>query len=534
MRQDAHAVGNAQQAVQGSGVQNNYYGAGARQAESAVSITPPFGRRNARRPVRGRDEMLDQLAGAVGEVSVIHGLGGCGKTTLALEVAYRVRQRGTEVWWVSAVESDGLVAGMRTVGRRLGLTDAELDHADVADLIWARLAARPEPWLLVLDNADDPRILAGPGSWTGEGLGWLRPVESGPVELGQAGSAVGQVLVTSRDGAEGSWGSWCIRHRLPVLPVGDAARVLSDRAGSAAGTDDEARALAERLGGLPLALRIAGSYLAESAAVPAAFAEPGQIRTYSEYQDGLDAGELDKVFRAPGTDEPSQDEARRLIGRTWDLTFAVLESRQLPEARRLLRLLACLADAPIPYELVLHPATMAESALFDGLTGARLWQVLQALDSFGLIELDATANAAIPVAQVHPLVRDTSAPRRDLAETDRAAYLDLAARLLARAAAGNMTSVRQDPRTWPAWFQLGPHVVHVFNVIVAERPDAVSAGLADAALFTYQMAMLGDDAGAEAEYREVLAARLRVLGPEHPDTKGIAKRLADLERRKQG
>lgn len=33
--------------------------------------------------------------------------------------------------------------------------------------------------------------------------------------------------------------------------------------------------MAGRLGGLPLALKIAGSYLAQSASIPAAFADPG-------------------------------------------------------------------------------------------------------------------------------------------------------------------------------------------------------------------------------------------------------------------
>jgi len=543
MRQDASASGNAQQAVQGSGVQIINYGVSAASTESAISIAPPFGRRDAQhRPVRGRDALLAELAGAAGQVRVVHGLGGCGKTTVALEVAYRAQLRGAEVWWIAAVEQDGLVAGLRTVGRRVGVTDAELNRGDVCDVLWERLNARPEPWLLVLDNADDPRILNGPAASLSEGSGWLRPVES----------PSGQVLVTSRDGAESSWGSWCIRHRLPVLPVDEAAKVLLDRAGHLAGSDDEARALADRLGGLPLALRIAGSYLAQAAAVPAAFAEPGLIRTFRQYRDALDAGDLDAVFRAPGTGQPSQDEARRLIGRTWDLSLDLLDARQLPEARRLLRLLACFADAPIPYELLLHPATLAASSFFEGLTGARLWEVLRALDAFGLIELAPRAQTEIPVARLHPLVRDTSAD---------AAYLNLAASLLGRAAQTEEAGQPDDPPMWPAWQLLSPRILYLFESAASEYPDdsvvalAAAANLAgryqaqqgmyrqseavrrrvlavlekklgsdhqDTLAIRYNVARMmaerGDYAGAEAEFRDVSAARLEVLGPAHHGT----------------
>ena len=89
------------------------------------------------------------------------------------------------------------------------MTDAELEHGDAADVIWQRLAGRQDPWLLVIDNADDPQVLAGAGTCVAEGRGWLRPV------VGQTG----MVLVTSRDGSKESWGSWPRRHRLQMLPA---------------------------------------------------------------------------------------------------------------------------------------------------------------------------------------------------------------------------------------------------------------------------------------------------------------------------
>jgi hypothetical protein len=528
LRQEASAADHAQQAVVGSGTQYNYFATQQTEAEAAVSIAPPLGQRDEAMPLRGRDHLLAELTGARGQVHVVHGLGGCGKTRLALETAYQAQLSGTDVWWIPATESGELVAGMRSLGRRLGLTDAELAHGDAADRIWQRLLTWPEPWLLVLDNADDPQILAGAGRRVTDGRGWLRPVTS----------AAGAVLVTSRDGTEVSWGRQCRRHR------------------------------AERLGGLPLALKIAGSYLYESASVPLAFADPGVIRTYRQYREALDGG----TFPTPSA-ELTQDQARELIGRTWHLTLDLLDARQVPEARLLLRLLAAFADAPIPYELLLHPETMAASPLFEAITGPRLWQVLQALDGFGLIDLDASGDVA--VARLHPLVRDTSRA----ADEQRPAYVALVGSLLERAVSAPEMGLPEDPPGWPLWQLLAPHAIQVFDSVTAAPglADGVAMAAATAAYYAarYQrahglhaqpeavlrrvlaireeilgaehpdtlssrhsligvMAERGDHAGAESEFREVLAAKLQVLGPDHSSTRATAAWVDYYERREGG
>ena len=509
--QKASASGSAQQAVLGSGTQHVYLGERERQREPAVSIAAPVGQRDAGLPLRGRDGLLAELAGAGPRVRVLHGLGGCGKTRLALEAAFQAHQRGTEVWWISAAEPGVLAAGMGALGRRLGVTDSELEHGDAADVIWQRLAGREDPWLLVFDNADDPQVLAGAGMCVAEGRGWLRPA------AGQAG----MVLVTSRDGSPASWGSWSRRHRLEMLPGDPAAEMLADHAGHhrGLGSEEDARLLALRLGGLPLALKIAGSYLAEAAAIPAAFADTGVIRTYRQYQHAIEAGDLATAFPVPGG-RLTREQARGLIGRTWDLTLDLLDSRPLPEARQVLRLLASFADAPVPYELLLHPDTLAASRPLRDITGSRLWQALKALNDFGLIDLDPSSQtrSAVLVARLHPLVRDTSRPP---AGPDRLPFLELATRLLGRAARAEETGLPEDPPKWPIWHLLAPHSAVVFGSLesAADCPDdAVEAAAYAAQMAARYRAGQGFHGQAEAEYRDVLAARLRVLGPDNPST----------------
>ena len=76
--QDVSAAGQAQQAVQGSGVQNVYLQGSDRDFEPVVSVVSPFGQRDEKLPVRGRDELLNELAANTVDTRmwVIHGLGG--------------------------------------------------------------------------------------------------------------------------------------------------------------------------------------------------------------------------------------------------------------------------------------------------------------------------------------------------------------------------------------------------------------------------------------------------------------------------
>jgi len=529
VRLDVAGHDRSQQATLGAGTQHNYFGRGGpSEAETPVSIAPPAGQRDGRFPLRGRDKLLSELLGAGSGpgVRVIHGMGGCGKTSLALEAAYLASQRGVEVWWVSAAEKFRFVAGMRALGRRLGVTDDELRHGEAADLLWRRLSGWNQEWLLVIDSADDPHILAGPGLRTADGTGWLRPVAPG----------AGLVLVTSRDGHTTSWGAWCRLYPIGMLAATEAVQVLADRTGvhhDKLGGNPGAEALADRLGRLPLALRIAGSFLAELADIPPAFADPAIIRSYLEYRKTLEQGDLRSAFpsREPSTLTP--DQARDIIDRTWELTLDQLESRQFHEARLLLRLLACLAEAPIPYELLLHTPTLASSPLFADITGPRLWQVLQALAGFGLIELTGGQDQAAPrVIRLHPLVRDTS--RAGSSKSEQEEYLSLAASLLRAAALSEATGSPEDAPNWPRWQALAPHALHTFETMVAggdySDEALIAAAYAADRAACYQAAQ-GLISPAEATHRAVLQVRVRTLGADHPDTidtrHSIARRLSE-------
>ncbi|MER6921362.1 tetratricopeptide repeat protein [Streptomyces spiralis] len=473
----------------------------------AVTVAPPMGLRDPHRPVRGRDELFGQVEAALSApgtrlVQVLCGMGGSGKTTIALELVSRRLSRAEQVWWVDARQETTLEAGLRAVARQAGASEDQLRAGDTTDVLWSYLAQYERPWLLVVDNADDPVLLDGPGKLS-EGTGWIRlPADSR-----------GSVLVTTRDSTPQTWGGACALH--PVRPLtGDditsAVQILRDHAGEVAGSSDEARLLARRLGGLPLALRLAGTYLADANNVPAPYREPDTPVDFRSYHAALDRG-LEHVDRD------------NVIAQTWAMSVKLLDQRGLALAQPLLRLIATFADAPLPYTLLLTPRTLASSGELAQLDGPGVWGLLTALAGLGLIDLQpSTSSNALPALRVHPLVRDAS--------LDQAA-LGTVVSALHSAALADETGIPEEPDYWEHWRLLQPHALDVFHrVTVAESADrTITTAAAQAANFAARyLQVTGQYGQARSEFEAVLAHRRRVLGDTHPSTVATRHNLAGV------
>ncbi|KAI1525006.1 kinesin light chain [Pyrenophora tritici-repentis] len=92
----------------------------------------------------------------------IYGLGGCGKTALALEAAYRAgeQQPAHAIFWVPAVSRESFEQAYREIGRLLRIPGITGAKADVKQLVKARLSDEGfGQWLMVVDNADDVDVL---------------------------------------------------------------------------------------------------------------------------------------------------------------------------------------------------------------------------------------------------------------------------------------------------------------------------------------------------------------------------------------
>ena len=173
-----------------------------------------------------------RLAGGAGGLRMVAlcGLGGTGKTSVALEYGYRHLAGLGLVWQFPAEEPTELAAGFGVLAAGLGAADRP--SVDPVAQVHGLLADRPGGWLLIFDNAPDAAALAE--------------------VLPPAGD--GQVIITTRNP---HWpGDQAVE--VPVLDTAAAAGFLQARTGDR----DQAAAedLAGELGGLPLALEQAAAY----------------------------------------------------------------------------------------------------------------------------------------------------------------------------------------------------------------------------------------------------------------------------------
>ncbi|KAF7170283.1 hypothetical protein CNMCM5623_002744 [Aspergillus felis] len=130
---------------------------GKRASKESVWMVP-F-RKNPR--FVGREEEISKIEGLImqqdspGRIAIC-GLGGVGKTQIALELAYRMRNRDPEclILWISCTSYESMEQAYMSVALKLGITD--LKPAEVKQQVKAYLSQESTPrWLLIFDNADD-------------------------------------------------------------------------------------------------------------------------------------------------------------------------------------------------------------------------------------------------------------------------------------------------------------------------------------------------------------------------------------------
>ena len=385
------------------------------------------------------------------------GLGGAGKTSVAVEYAHRHLGEVGVAWQFPAADPTVLTAGFAELAAQLG-AQGTAGTQDLVASVHAVLAAFPEDWLLVFDNVPDRAAVER----------FLPP--AGP----------GRVLVTSRNP---HWPPGQVLN-VPVLDLEVAAGFLVTRTGDVNG--QAARELAGELGGLPLALEQAGAYVEASGGSLAGYLESFRRRRPEMLARGTPTG-YDSTIAA-----------------TWSLAFAEVE-QSAPTATSLLRLLAFCAPEPVPLQLLLQPRPGLAEKL-----GNQVAAVL-----VPLLEDELAAGDAIAVLRRYSLVTPAgnglvSVHRLVQAVTLDQMPADLVSAWRRAAAALIEAALPGDPtqrETWRAYALLLPHAQ------TALPPD--SDGMEQVSTY---LGHTGSYGAARDREREVAEARARVLGPEHPDT----------------
>src|ERR1700750_2921572 len=324
----------------------------------------------------------------------------------------------------------------------------------------------------------------------------------------------------------------------------------------------EARELSRRLGGLPLALHLAGAYLGSPFA---------RWSSFAGYREALDGVELPAAL----TDIEEQGaDIHSTVQRTWDLSLDALAAEGGPQARPLLLVLSCFAPAtPIPAWLQQLPP-LADLLAGPGHAGQDndaerrgLRVGLQGLSRTGLIDISANGSpAGVHAVTVHPVVADANRIRLAAsADAERRAVQETVVALFEAATAG-LDPDR--PGDWPTWRRLRAHMNAAIDLLADDLDPAVLARLlsvsavgteallgagrlaasgklaqASVAAATFlpsdhpaaltargylarTLVRRGRSGDAETIFRELLADRIRIQGEDHLATLGTRHDLA--------
>ncbi len=282
----------------------------------------PYGRNSF---FTGREEVLDRLRAAlsaqvqpiaISQPQAISGLGGIGKTQLAVEYAYRYRNDYQAVLWARAESADLLVSDFLTIAALLDLperTEQEQRKIVNATLRWFDTH---EGWLFILDNADH--------------LGTARAFSTGTIA-----ERIELETMTIEEGM------LFLLRRIKRIRGNASLESISETVWH------QARAIVEAMDALPLALDQAGAYIEETGTSLSDYLKLYRARRH-------------RLLRMRGQDAAGHPEP---VATTWLLSVEKIKQAN-PAAAALLCLLA-----------LLHPDNIADSMIVEG--AAALGPVLQ-------------------------------------------------------------------------------------------------------------------------------------------------------------
>lgn len=437
----------------------------------------------------GREIELAQLrhylqagqATALARPQAISGLGGIGKTQLALEYAYRYYQDYQVVLWVHAESSEALISSYIALASLLRLPEREAKEQDVTVQAVKSWLQTHRAWLLILDNADELTLLPD-----------FLPAIPG-----------GHVLQTTRAAATGR-----LAHRLEIetlLPEQGALFLL--RRATFLAPDAElsqlppqqqklALQISQEMGGLPLALDQAGAYLEETG------------MNLADYWNVYQQHRADLLQRRGKlvVDHPTP------VATTWSLSFQRVEEKN-PAAADLLRLCAYLAPDTIAEEILTAGASLLGPVLAPVATDAFLLGLaIEALRAYSLVRRDRQKKVLLVHRLIQAVLQD------ELEETERRYWAEYAI------LAVNAAFPASEYGNWSQCERLLPQALLAAkwsNIYQINRAE-VGHLLQEVASYLQDRARYQE---AEPLYQLALRIREEQLGPDHPD---VATSLAGL------
>ncbi|KAF7539268.1 hypothetical protein G7054_g2248 [Neopestalotiopsis clavispora] len=285
----------------------------------------------------GREAILETLEETLFgqepcERAAVVGLGGIGKTQVALRFVYQVKESKPDysIFWIPILNSSSLEQAYTEIAKKIGLRKSNKDE-DVKELVRQYLSSGDAgKWLMVVDNADDHDLFFGDGDHTG-------------IEDFLPQSEQGSILLTtrSRQVAEAFAQNEVVD--LEQMNYDEALPFLKNSLHKSLTPQDEdtARDLLTHLTYLPLAIAQAAAYLNQTK------------MPIHRYLDLLRGAEKDvvRVLGRDFRDNTRYKESKNAVGTTWLVSFEQIQKTD-PAAANVLSFLSCIEPKAIPQSIL--------------------------------------------------------------------------------------------------------------------------------------------------------------------------------------
>ncbi|RHZ51206.1 hypothetical protein CDV55_102182 [Aspergillus turcosus] len=494
----------------------------------------------------GRQDDLDRLwdyiqpaSSQPRKVAILHGLGGIGKTQLAIRFARMHKKDFTAIFWLSGKDRSALVQSLSSCLPRIqgelvdmeATTEEKAEQRAIQVLQWLAIPSNTD-WLLIFDNVDQ--------------YSPLQDVNQSGYDISQFFPKAdhGSILITSRLQRLTQLGK-----SFPVqkLAATDAIQLLLQSSGlPAEDNNKDATDLTRRLDGLPLAIVIAGAFMRETGMT---------VREYLQYYEN-------SWFDLQSQSGPMRYYQQGNILETWTVSYHEVQKRD-PTAAALLLFLACFDNRDIWYELIrsgydrydygdiadwFHTAASNKLAFMT---------TLKTLIGFSLIEINHQEGSYA----MHPVVQDwclhVAATENRLIQLKELALISVGymvingenyarlqrllphANYLLRAERCNWSD--NNPAIWKAFSGLG-------SLYLSQAMPKKAEEMYQCALTGFEKALGSEDTfpldilsnlgvlyarlnrlkEAEEMYQRALTGSQKELGPDHPSTLSIVNNLGML------
>ncbi|KAH7069948.1 P-loop containing nucleoside triphosphate hydrolase protein, partial [Paraphoma chrysanthemicola] len=487
------------------------------------------------------DKIREQCAAPASRVALV-GLGGVGKSQLAIEHCYRTAEQSPNTWvfWAHASNAARLEQSFREIADQVKIRGRQDPQADVFKLVhdWLR-DTKHGRWLLVLDNADDAAVLSptGRGSTLQQHLtSYLPPSRHGSVLVtSRTKSAAMQVLEESEI--------------IPIESMHDAAAhaLLRKKLRGTGENDGSIAELATTLDHMPLALAQAAAHIRERA-------PRCSVQQYLEEYRQSDHSKTSLLNREAGNLRRDRAASNSVLI-TWQITFDhIRKTRQ--SAADLLSLMSFFDRQGIQEALLRRKRSRKSERVRPVRSDDGFEDDILALRDYSLIKLTRDTSTF----EMHSLVQLATRtwlgsegqlerwrqrfianlcaelPRGDYEEWEKCQTLFPHARAALSERPKDQESLEEWAlllynAAWYAWNQGRADEAEQMAVISMEVRSEFLGEEHPEVLNSMEMVglsrrLMGKYEEAEAMYRRVLAGRRQVLGHEHAGTLTILDNLA--------